>query len=120
LIGGEPGLRGLVERFYGYMDSLPQAAPVRAMHPDDLAGSRDKLFKFLSGWLGGPDLFVEEFGHPRLRMRHFPFAIGPAAVDQWLLCMRKALDDSDADPAFKEQLFDAFMRTARHMMNTPE
>jgi len=120
LLGGEAGLRALVERFYGHMDALSEAAPIRAMHPRDLTGSKDKLFKFLSGWLGGPNLYWDEFGHPRLRMRHFPFRIGPAAVDQWLLCMRAALDETDADPVFKEKLFAALAQTARHMMNQPE
>jgi hemoglobin len=119
LLGGESGLTKLIERFYGYMDSLPEAAPIRAMHPRELTGSKDKLFKFLSGWLGGPNLYWEEFGHPRLRMRHFPFAIGPEAVDQWLMCMRKALDEVDVDAAFKERLFDSLAQTARQMMNRP-
>lgn len=120
LLGGEDAVRGLVERFYGYMDDLPEAAPIRAMHADDLSGAKDKLFKFLSGWLGGPNLYQEEFGHPRLRMRHFPFAIGPDAVAQWLLCMRRALDETEADPAFREKLFAALTQTAQHIMNTPE
>jgi hemoglobin len=120
LLGGEVALRDLVERFYGYMDALPEAAPIRAMHPADLAGSRDKLFKFLSGWLGGPNLYIEEFGHPRLRMRHFPFAIGPIEADLWLQCMGRALDETDADPLFKQGLFEALARTAYHMINTPD
>ncbi|MGY6214869.1 group II truncated hemoglobin [Methylolobus aquaticus] len=120
LLGGEAGLRDLVERFYGYMETLPEAAPIRAMHPADLAGSRDKLFKFLSGWLGGPNLYMEEFGHPRLRMRHFPFAIGSAEADQWLQCMGRALDETDVDPRFKQGLFEALARTAYHMINTPD
>lgn len=119
LLGGETGLRSLVEHFYGLMDTLPEAASIRAMHPRDLAGSKDKLFKFLSGWLGGPNLYQEEFGHPRLRMRHFPFAIGPDAVDQWLICMREALNRIDVDPSLRERLFSALTQTARHMMNTP-
>jgi hemoglobin len=117
LLGGESALRELVERFYGYMDSLPEAAEIRAMHAPDLAGAQDKLFKFLSGWLGGPDLFWQEFGHPRLRMRHFPFGIGARARDQWMLCMGKALDDMRMDPALREFLFQAFAKTADHMIN---
>lgn len=117
LLGGGAALEELVERFYGYMDSLPEAAGIRAMHAPDLAGAKGKLFKFLSGWLGGPDLFVQEFGHPRLRMRHFPFDIGEPERDQWLLCMGRALDDMALDPKLKAGLLNAFARTANHMIN---
>jgi hemoglobin len=117
LLGGESALRELVERFYGYMDSLPEAAEIRAMHAPDLAGAKDKLFKFLSGWMGGPNLFWQEFGHPRLRMRHFPFSIGVRERDQWMLCMGRALDDMSMDPALRESLFRAFAQTADHMIN---
>ena len=80
LIGGDATVARLCDRFYELMDTVPQFQGIRAMHPADLANSRDKLYMFLSGWLGGPDLFVEKFGHPRLRGRHMPFAIGVAAV----------------------------------------
>lgn len=116
-LGGEEVLHELVERFYGYMDTLPEAAPIRAMHADDLSGAKSKLFKFLSGWLGGPDLFMQEFGHPRLRARHFPFSIGVPERDQWLLCMRRALDDIPLDSPFREALYEALARTAHHMIN---
>ena len=89
------------------------------MHAPDLGNAEDKLFKFLSGWLGGPNLYWEEFGHPRLRARHFPFAIGVSERDQWLTCMHKALDDAGVDPAFREHLFTAFGQTADHMINRP-
>lgn len=120
LLGGETALRELVDRFYHYMDTLAEAKPIRKLHPPDLAGSADKLFKFLSGWLGGPNLYQEEFGHPRLRMRHFPFSIGPAESEQWLLCMRQALDDVPMDTRFREHLFEALSQTARHMINRPQ
>ncbi|MDF9391895.1 MULTISPECIES: group II truncated hemoglobin [Methylococcus] len=116
-LGGAEVLHELVERFYGYMDTLPEAAPIRAMHAEDLSGAKSKLFKFLSGWLGGPDLFMQEFGHPRLRARHFPFSIGVSERDQWLLCMRKALDDIPLDGPFREALYEALARTAHHMIN---
>ena len=83
-LGGEAAVRKLVDRFYDLMDALPEARGIRELHPPDLAGSRDKLFKFLSGWLGGPPLYVEEYGHPRLRARHLPFPIGEAERDAWL------------------------------------
>src|SRR5690606_17629970 len=83
-LGGEAGIRSLVARFYDLMDSSPEAAHVRALHAKSLKASREKLFLFLSGWTGGPQLYVERFGHPRLRMRHFPLSIGTRYLDQWL------------------------------------
>lgn len=118
-LGGETALKELVERFYSYMDTLPEAAPIRAMHAPDLGGAKSKLFKFLSGWLGGPNLYWEEFGHPRLRMRHFPFAIDMSARDQWMLCMNLALDDVTMDAELREALREALARTADHMINHP-
>ena len=90
-IGGEQRLRALVDRFYDLMDSAPEAAGIRALHPEDLTESRNKLFWFLSGWSGGPPMYIERFGHPRLRARHLPFSIGEAERDQWLWCMNHAL-----------------------------
>jgi hemoglobin len=116
-IGGEPGLRRLVERFYALMDTLPEAWEIRRLHPQDLSGSRDKLFKFLSGWLGGPPLYWEEYGHPRLRARHLPFPIAERERDQWLLCMNQALDEQIEDAELREGLKRAFAQTADHMRN---
>src|SRR5665647_1562575 len=97
LVGGEAAILDLVERFYFFMDTLPEASGIRAMHAANLSAAHTKLFKFLSGWLGGPDLFIQEYGHPRLRQRHFPFAIDVAARDQWVLCMNKALNEITMD-----------------------
>lgn len=117
ILGGEAALVRLVDRFYEYMDSLPEAAGIRAMHREDLTEARSKLFKFLSGWLGGPNLYWEEFGHPRLRMRHFPFSIGGDERDQWMLCMNKAIEDCIELPVFRERLSQALRQTADHMIN---
>ena len=84
LVGGEARVRALVDRFY---DLEPEFAGIRALHPPSLDGSRDKLFWFLCGWLGGPDHYIDRFGHPRLRARHLPFAIASSERDQWLRCM---------------------------------
>lgn len=120
VIGGEQALRSLVDRFYFYMDILPEAQGIRAMHQANLATAKDKLFKFFSGWLGGPNLFMEEFGHPMLRARHFPFAIGEAERDQWMLCMNKALDEMTMDPRLKTNLQAALQHLATHMINQGE
>ena len=116
-IGGALAVRKLVDRFYDLMSELPEAAHVLRMHPEDLAGSREKLYEFLSGWLGGPPLYVEKRGHPRLRMRHLPFAIDDEARDAWLLCMDRALDEQVSDTMLKEMLRGAFGRMADHMRN---
>jgi hemoglobin len=117
VIGGEPAIRHLVDRFYFYMDTLPEAQGIRAIHQPDLASANGKLFKFMSGWLGGPDLFVQEFGHPMLRARHFPFAIGEAERDQWMLCMNKAIAETPMDPRLETNLTNALQELATHMIN---
>lgn len=118
-LGGEAALQRLVDRFYSYMNELPEARPIRKMHAADLGGANRKLFMFLSGWLGGPNLFWDAYGHPRLRSRHFPFAIGIDERDQWVLCMRKALDDTVPDEELREVLYEALAQTATHMINQP-
>ena len=119
-LGGEEKLRRLVDRFYDLMSELPEVKIIRAMHPDDLTVSRDKLFKFLSGFFGGPSLYVEEYGHPMLRARHLPFSIGEEERDQWLLCMNRAIDELVGDAELVSQLKQAFFRTADHMRNRLE
>jgi hemoglobin len=117
LIGGETGLRSLVDHFYDLMDSSPEAAKIRAFHGKSLKPSREKLFMFLSGWSGGPQLYIEKFGHPRLRMRHMPFAIGRVERDQWLWCMNRALDESQIDTRVAEFLKVRFAEVADSMRN---
>ena len=120
MLGGEMGLRSLVDRFYDLMDSSPEAGKIRTLHPESLERSREKLFLFLSGWSGGPQLYVQQFGHPRLRMRHMPFAIGTVERDQWLWCMNKALDESGLDPHVVEYLKVRFTEVADAMRNQAE
>lgn len=119
-IGGETRIRELVERFYQLMDSLPEAETVRAMHARDLRGSKEKLFMFLSGWLGGPQLYTEKYGHPRLRQRHMPFAIDNEARDVWMHCMVQAMVDVGIDDSLRTELEAAFAKTADFMRNQPE
>ncbi len=116
-LGGAEGVRELVQRFYALMHERPEAADVRRLHPHDLADSEDKLYKFLCGWFGGPPLYMRERGHPRLRMRHHPFRIGPAERDQWLLCMRQALDEQVGDAALRAAVLRAFEGMAEHLVN---
>jgi hemoglobin len=117
LIGGEHELRELVDRFYDLMDLEPEFAGIRAMHPPSLDGSRDKLYWFLSGWTGGPNLYIERFGHPRLRARHLPFAIASGERDQWLRCMALAMQDVGIEPALQQRLMVSFYQTADWMRN---
>jgi hemoglobin len=117
-IGGDQGLLNLVEHFYHYMDTLPQAATIRRMHADELGNAKQKLFKFLSGCVGGPNLFFQEYGHQRLRQRHFPFAISDSDRDQWVHCMNLALDEIEMDAELKVGLQKAFYDLATHMINT--
>ncbi len=119
-IGGEPAVRRLVDRFYDLMDTLPEAAELRSLHPSALHGSRDKLTWYLTGWLGGPQHYVERFGHPRLRARHLPFPIASRERDQWMLCMRRALSETVTDEELRAHLDTTLARLADHMRNQPE
>ena len=114
-VGGEGAVRALVDRFYDLMELEPAYAELRALHPTTLEGSRDKLFWFLCGWLGGPNHYIDRFGHPRLRARHLPFAIGLAERDQWLHCMQQAMQEQGLDPSLAQRLEDAFFNTADWM-----
>ena len=116
-IGGAEQVRALVVRFYQVMDELPETYGIRKMHAPHLQSAEDKLYKFLSGWMGGPQLFVEEYGHPRLRARHLPFAIGNSERDQWMLCMNRALDSVVEDIPLRRELSEAFAKVANHMRN---
>ncbi len=120
LIGGEAGLCSLVDRFYDIMDSAPEAAAIRALHPKSLKNSREKLYMFLSGWSGGPPLYLEKFGQPRLRQKHMPFSIGPIERDQWLWCMDKAVRESQVHPVIIENLMTRFTDIANFMQNRAE
>lgn len=117
-LGGEEGVRRLVNRFYDLMGSEPQwQSPLRSIHPEDLSGSRERLFLFLSGWLGGPDLYVERFGHPRLRARHASFPVDDLARDQWMACMMRAMDEVQVPSDVRGDLTAALQRTADFMRN---
>ncbi len=116
-IGGEIQVHALVDRFYDLMDLEPDYAALRAAHGTELANAREKLKMFLTGWLGGPQRYTEQFGHPRLRMRHMPFSIGIAERDQWVACMDQAMQETHVDATLRTRLKDSFMQTADWMRN---
>ena len=116
LLGGKPAVQKLVDRFYDLMDEKEEVRVLRDMHAKNLKVSREKLYLFLSGWLGGPQLYVEKYGHPMLRRRHLPFSIGTTERDQWMLCMNQTLDEQTEDP-LRQQLKNAFTKVADHMLN---
>lgn len=120
MMGGEAAVRALTRRFYELMDTLPEAWEIRQLHPESLAGSEEKLFMYLSGYLGGPNLFIEKFGHPRLRARHLPFPIGTRERDQWLMCMRQALEDTGVTLPVRQALMKALSDLADFMRNKAE
>ena len=117
LIGGEDQVRKLVGRFYDLMDEDPDFYQIRKLHPPVLEGSREKLFKFLMGWLGGPPLYEQEFGHPRLRARHLPFAIASVERDQWMTCMARAMAEIGVETGLQKRLIQSFFQTADWMRN---
>lgn len=117
LLGGDSAVRALVDRFYDRMDADARFAETRALHPPVLDGSRDKLYWFLSGWLGGPPLYHQRVGAPMLRARHLPFPIGNRERDQWMLCMRESLTEANLPDALREGLLQAMQGTADWMRN---
>ena len=119
-LGGADKVRALVHRFYQVMNELPESYGIRKMHAEDLQSSEDKLYKFLSGWMGGPQLYIQEYGHPMLRRRHLPFSIGASERDQWMLCMNKALNEIVDDVILRDELNKALFGVADHMRNQPQ
>ena len=117
MLGGEAGVFALVDCFYDLMDEAPEYCGIRKLHPAPLDGSREKLKMYLSGWLGGPNLYIEQFGHPRLRARHLPFAIGVEERDQWLACMFSAMEQIGVAEPLKTKLQESFFGTADWMRN---
>lgn len=114
-LGGDRAVRALVDAFY---DIIEEESPeLRAMLPKNTSTSRDKLYEFLSGWTGGPPLYEEKRGHPRLRMRHFPFPIGAPQADEWMRCFRKAMDRTGIEGPIRGFLDSRLEPLARHMIN---
>lgn len=116
-IGGDATVRALTRRFYELMDTLPEAKSCRAIHPPSLESSEEKLREYLTGYLGGPPVYVEKYGHPRLRSRHFGAGIGPVERDEWLLCFRRALDETIENPKLRDIIWPPIERLGHHMQN---
>lgn len=119
-LGGEPVVVRLVDAFYRAMDTLPEAASIRAMHEPDLRATKAVLVKYLGEWMGGPKLYTPERGAPMLRRRHHPFAIDAAARDAWMLCMRTALAEVCPDEGLRTELDAAFYKIADFIRNTED
>jgi len=117
LLGGTEQVKALVDRFYDVMDTDPRAIEIRAMHPKDLSGSREKLYMFLTGWTGGPQLYIERYGHPFLRRRHLPFSIGESERDQWMYCMVRAMHELGIEEPVMIRLGEALHGVADFMRN---
>lgn len=116
-IGGDETVKALTRRFYELMDTLPEAARCRAIHPPSLKGSEEKLYEYLSGYLGGPQLYIEKRGHPMLRRRHFVAEIGAAEREEWLLCFRRAMDETIENEKLRDIIWGPVEKLARHMQN---
>ena len=118
-LGGQEAIRKLIDRFYDLMDEDPNYYGIRKLHPADLTESRNKLYWYLSGWTDGPPEYTDRFGHPFLRQKHMPFAIGESERDQWMACMLRALDDTGVETDLKQELQAAFFKLADFMRNRP-
>ena len=118
LIGGEAAVRRLADRFYEIMDTDPAAARIRAMHGEDLTPIRQLLFEFLSGWLGGPPLYFQRTEHRCIMSAHRPYAIGETERDQWMACMRRAMDECGVAPQLRALMEQAFMKMANAFRRT--
>lgn len=116
-LGGEAPIQALVDRFYDLMDLEPAYAKLRSLHRPDLQHSRDTLFWFLCGWTGGPQYYIERYGHPRLRMRHLHIEIGPEESAQWMACMRQAMQELDLAAELQAVMDENLSPLAEHMEN---
>ncbi len=116
-IGGKETLSKLVDAFYNRVGNHPDLAPI---FPDDFTETARKQKQFLTQYLGGPNLYTEEHGHPMLRARHLPFEITPTRAKAWLACMHEAMDEIGLEGPLRKEFYDRLFLTAQHMINTPD
>ena len=114
-LGGEPGIRSLVESFYRKMDSLPASSQIRQLHPSDLSESIEKLICFLCGWTGGPKRYAEVYGPMRIPQAHAHLPVGESERDAWLLCMEQALDEQPYGDDLKRYMLEQLYRPAERI-----
>jgi hemoglobin len=119
-LGGEAGVRALVNRFYDLVESSPEAVNLRRIHGPSLESAREKLTLYLTGWTGGPPVYVQRYGHPMLRARHLPFSIGDRERDEWLWCMERALEQHAMPDEVRQFLMTKLRPLADHMRNRVE
>lgn len=117
LIGGDKVIRALAQEFYKQMQTRPDTQSLLALHRAPIEESEQKLYEFLSGWLGGPQLYQQKHGHPALRARHMPFAVDEAMRDQWLICMTAAINQCIKKPEHRQAILEAISTLADHMRN---
>lgn len=120
LLGGDQGIKDLCKAFYQAMDDLAEVKVVRDMHGKDLSAIEEKLYLYLSGWLGGPQLYQEKYNSVCLTSPHKGYKIGVAERDQWLLCMDTALERVNASDEVKAMLKDPMFRIADAISNVKE
>ena len=116
-IGGADAVDRLSDAFYDVIEE--ESTILRALLPASTKNTRKKFAMYLSGWLGGPQLYEEKWGHPRLRMRHLPFPIGAFEAEEWMRCMRLAMDRAQVTEPLRTFLDERFGQLALHMRNQP-
>lgn len=114
---GKDGIRRLADAFYDVMDERPQAATIRAMHAENMDLIKDKLYEYLTGWMGGPPIYAAKTGTVCLTDPHKPYPIGPDERDQWLDCMHEALERINASEELKKMLEQPLFQIADTIRN---
>ncbi|HWO77515.1 MAG TPA: globin [Bacillus sp. (in: firmicutes)] len=114
---GKEKLSDLIDAFYRRVHNHPDLSPI---FPDDLTETIRKQKQFQTQYLGGPNLYTQEHGHPMMRARHLPFPITPKRAKAWLSCMSEAMDEVGLDGPVRDEYFSRLVLTANHMINTPD
>lgn len=116
-LGGTESIARLVHAFYRRVAQDPELSPI---FPDDLTETEEKQFRFLTQFTGGPPMYSEVYGHPRMRARHLPFPITPRRAEAWLRCMAAAMDEVELTGPARDDFFRRLSMTAHHMVNTED